>query len=455
MAWAQRTFTPNRIFWILGLIFGLAWSIMTPPFQAPDEHVHFCRCYQLAGGGLLPETRNGVQGGTLPESVIETIEQVNPGLRFHSKEQRQDLGRLQRYLRLALAPDKKAFYAFPSSALYPPAGYLPHVAGILIGRLFHTSPLVMMYLGRWCALAFWLTLISLALRLAPTGRWILLAVALMPMSLFLGGAFNPDAVTNSLAFFALAFMLRLARPGAALTRRELIQFGAILLAFALSKPGFALFALLWFLIPREKWPPLRRYVLTGLVLLVLGYGLSLAWNGLMHSDLNWNAPFADYPGQRRLLLHHPLTFVKAALASLWTFKLFYMRSHLGQLGSLDVVLPWTVLLPVLAVLLTAAMGDQGMRLSRWQKGVLLTVFLGTLLQSLLALYLTASPLGGPHCVGFQGRYLIPVAPMFWLLWQNSWRLPQRSWHALAGIAFFAVYACALWLSTFVLLGRYY
>jgi len=110
---------------------------------------------------------------------------------------------------------------------------------------------------------------------------------------------------------------------------------------------------------------------------------------------------------------------------------------------------------VLVTILAAALLGKGMMLTRWQKGVLLTLFLGTLFQSLLALYLTASPLGSPWCVGFQGRYLIPVAPMFWLLWQNRrWR-PARSWRALAGAAFLLVYAFALGVSTAVLIGRYY
>ncbi len=454
-AWLQRTFTPVRLFLILGMVFGLAWSIVTPPFQAPDEHVHFCRAYQLSTGGLLPEKQNGVQGGTLPSSVIETIEQVNPGLRFHSKEQRQDPELLRRYLRRSLEPENKRFYAFPSSALYPPAAYLPHAAGILLGRLMHASPLVMMYLGRFSALAFWLTMTGLALQIMPAGRWLLLAVALMPMSVFLGGAFNPDAVTNGLAFFALAFMLEIARRPGVVTGRQLALFGLILLVFALAKPGFALFALLWFLLPRHKWGSLRRHLLTGILLLALGYGLSLVWNAVVQSDLNWNAPFADYPGQRQLLMQNPLVFIKAALSSLWTFKGFYLRSHLGQLGSLDVVLPWHALLPVLVTILAAALLGKGMMLTRWQKGVLLTLFLGTLFQSLLALYLTASPLGSPWCVGFQGRYLIPVAPMFWLLWQNRrWR-PARSWRALAGAAFLLVYAFALGVSTAVLIGRYY
>lgn len=452
---AQRWLTPGSLFLGLGLLFGVTWSTLTPPFQAPDEHVHFCRAWQLAAGDLLPERMDGVQGGTLPVSIIETIEQVNPGLRFHSRDQRQDPGLLRRFLQRPLEPEQTRFYPFPSSALYPPAAYLPHVAGILLGRLIGASPLVMMYLGRWCALALWLVLIRFALRLMPAGRWLLLAIALMPMSLFLGGAFNPDAVTNGLAFLSLAFLLALAsRPGP-VSGRELTLFALILLVFALAKPGFALFALLWFLLPRSKWPSARRHVLTGLLLLAAGYGISLGWNALVASDLNWNAPFANYPEQRRLLVHDPMLFLQAALASLWTFKGFYLRSHLGQLGSLDVVLPWMVLLPVLLVILAAAVLEKGWLLSRWQKLVLLLLFLGTLFQSLLALYLTASPAGGPHCVGFQGRYLIPVAPMFWLLWQNRrWRAAPAL-RKLAGPLFLAVYTYALLLSTLVLAGRYY
>ncbi len=447
--------TPVRIFLLLGTVFGMIWSVVTPPFQAPDEDIHFCRAYQLADGDLLPLTAGGTQGGCLPLSVIETITRVNPGLRYHSRDQRQDPGRILHYLQRPLEPGKTRFFAFPSGAFYPPAAYLPHVAAIWTGRLIGCSPLVMMYLGRWFTLLLWLLLVRAAIKITPTGRWIFMAVALMPMSLFIGASFNQDAVTNGLAFFTLAWLLDLSRKPGLLTRGQLALFALLVAAFALAKPGFALFALLFFLLPRAKARSQRAYLATGGLLLAAGYAAGLVWYNLAGSDLNWNAPFAGYEAQVAALLDNPLLFIRALLRSLWSYKFFYLRSHLGQLGSLDVVLPLHVLLPVLATLAVTACFNKGLLLAARQKAVLALVFLGLLVQAFLALYLTASPVAGPYCHGFQGRYLISVAPMFWLLWQNRLQGLGRRWRELAGPALFVLYLVVLSLATRVLFLRYY
>ncbi|HNR68920.1 MAG TPA: DUF2142 domain-containing protein [bacterium] len=448
--------TPPRLFLFFGIIFGMVWSIITPPFQAPDEDRHFCRAYQLSEGRFFPVDFDNTQGDSLPISAIETIEQVNPGMRYDSWGARQELTRVWHYLSLPLEPEKKAFHAFPTHVIYPPLAYLPQIIGIFIGKSCGASPLLLMYFSRWCNLIFWLIMIHAALRLMPAGRWILLIVALMPMSLFLGASLNQDAVINSLVFLALAFVLNRARTPGRLAHQDLLVIALLLMALACSKPGYAIFSLIFLLLPVDKMPSRRFYIPTALFLFTSGYGLALFWNRLIRANLNWFEPFASYPDQLQLVLHNPLQFLKAVAFSLWNYKGFYLRSHIGQLGWLDTVLPRHVILTYLFMLVGVAVLERGATVSGRQKGIMALIIAGLTLQTLLALYLVCSPVGSLQVVGMQGRYLIPVAPMFWLLWQNR-RVgrPNFAWNTAAKPAIVLTLLLTLAETTRVLLQRYY
>ncbi len=447
--------TPTRLFLVLGTFFGLLWAIITPPFQAPDENFHFCRAYQLSDGHFFGVEVQGVRGDSLPVSVIETMEKINPGMRFHSKDRRQSLDTLRYYLKMPLQQHVKAFHPFPTSVIYPPTAYVPQLTGIWIGKTLHVSTLGLMYLGRFFNLAVWLLLMYAAIRVAPLGRWILAIVALMPMTLFLGASLNQDAMINGLAFLLLAYVLRLAQAGAPPSPR---QYGLLLTLTTLlsfSKPGFALFSLLYLLLPLPPAGGRRSYVMRFLALLIIGFAASLVWNHLSHPDLNWNEPWASYERQTAAVLSNPFLFISAMFRSLWSFKFFYLRSHVGQLGWLDTVLPLKVIAIFLVALIVVALLDGRGRLSLWQKGVLLFTFAAIFGQTLLALYLVCSPVAGPFIHGMSGRYLLPIAPLFWLLLHNQrlarWRAPQWPWRLI--LAAFLIFA--LGRTTLVLIQRFY
>ena len=49
-----------------GAILGVAYAILTPPFEVPDEVFHFWRPLVIAGGQLLPQRRGEPDAGTIP-----------------------------------------------------------------------------------------------------------------------------------------------------------------------------------------------------------------------------------------------------------------------------------------------------------------------------------------------------------------------------------------------------
>lgn len=447
---------PHLVFLILGGLFGLIWLVVTPPFQAPDENMHFFRSYQISEGQFFPEKVQGLTGGYLAKSLVETIEQVNPGLKFHSKDQRQDLDKLKYYLKLPLNPGDRVFHSFPASAVYPPTGYLPQVGGIVIARWFGGSPLWLMYAGRLCDLIFYLVVIGLALKLLPGGRWLMTAIALLPMNIFLAGSLNQDGVINALVYFLIAYLLHLAqRPGPLTFRQYALVFVLVFLA-SFSKPVFAILSLLFFLLPRRKFLKTEQYYLAFAVLFTAGYAVSLLWNTAVVTDLNWYKPWSNFEEQVALVKANPLIFISAALRSLWTFKGFYIKSFIGTLGWLDTVLPFTtVILPFLLILMVLAVFEGHLKLTIANRLIMAMVALAILGQSLLSQYLVASPVAAPYVHGFQGRYMLAAAPLaLFICQQRRWQMKEKGERIVFALVS-AIMLLSLIQSTLVLWGRYY
>ncbi len=68
---------PEKILLVFGLVFGLTFLFLTPPFQVADEGVHFFRSYQTAQGELVDPT--------IPSSAVATAAKFNH-LPFHPEK---------------------------------------------------------------------------------------------------------------------------------------------------------------------------------------------------------------------------------------------------------------------------------------------------------------------------------------------------------------------------------
>ena len=390
---------PERIFPVAAIVFGVVFALLTPPFQAPDENVHFFRAWQLASGN----TRSIV-----PED-----------LRLFAA----------RYKYLRFAPQNKMRYALwvsewsvkkpcergvshdrvPYSIVLP---YLPQAVGVAIGRTLWPSPILGLYLGRIFNLACYIALILGALRVTPVGRWTLCLLALMPMSLFLAASLSYDAllIASSFAFTAcvLAYSLDHAR-----TRGPWLvaPIWGITLMLGLQKPGYALLVGL-IILPVITRKGSRRAAML-LMMLCLITAVTCQW--IVHS----RALLRPCPESSSFVPSVPsvafaLKFANT-LISLEKWKL-YVGSFSGCLGWLDTLIYPPFLLGLYTMLLLSCVSDKPKPfptpISWIYRGFLLGIPLLLFIFLHWAMYRYETGLNPPEYLtieGIQGRYLIPVA----------------------------------------------
>ena len=155
---------PVSFFVVTAAVFGLIFIVITPPFQAPDEPVHFYRSYQISEGNFVVDRVGSTYGGVLPKSLGETIWRTanNPIIQGYAQLKYKGENTTDVF---SIKEDKniKAAYDITATAITTPVAYAPQATGILTARLFRAPPILMMYMGRLFNLVAWILLLGFAI----------------------------------------------------------------------------------------------------------------------------------------------------------------------------------------------------------------------------------------------------------------------------------------------------
>jgi len=134
----------------------------------------------------------------------------------------------------------------------------------------------------------------------------------------------------------------------------------------------------------------------------------------------------------------------------------YLDQFIGQLGWLDTSLPEALRIVYVITLMVIALVDtQGNVAVRCkQKGIISGVLLASMVLIGTALYLTATPVGSRTIGGIQGRYFIPISPLFFLLFHNKKvRIDLETPGFYGAMISFILFS--LTSTVFVIMRRYY
>lgn len=434
---------PLALLLVCVAIFGVAWALIVPPFQVPDETAHFAYVQSLAARHALPGDPRRPAGISSDQGLADTAVGAS-NLAFNVLTVRPDWSRADFLAYLAGAAHHPSqsdgggpnpasvnpplFYAY-STLAYWASGADNAFARLYAMRLWSVPLLLITVLGAWL-------LAGEVLGPSRLAQLLCAAVSgLVPMETFMSSSVNPDAML--VATWTLAFWL-----GARVIRRGLragdaVALCAVTAAAILTKAtSYALIpaTLLALLIGWRSQPAGQRRAaglraLAGLATLAVPV---LTWititQNLGRASVN---TIGAAPGQA-LRPVHILQFVNY----LWQFYLprlpgttkinivnglpvywVWLREGWGTFGWLDVVLPtWiyhllaflNAVAAVAAVAILARFRDAG-RLK------LLAFFVAAMLVLVLGLHFTAyRSLLASQGQFLQGRYLLPLISLLGL-----------------------------------------
>jgi Predicted membrane protein (DUF2142) len=233
-----------RAAWVCALLAVLnaaCWSLLTPPFQAPDEPAHFAYAQLLAETGRLPSNGEGDvsrQEVTVAGALHQFQVQWHPEVKTIASP--SALRELHHVLTRPL--DRVGLGGAGVAATEPPLYYaletIPYrlaSSGTLLDRLEAMRLLSALMAGLAALFAF-----LFVRELMPSTPWAWtvagLCVALTPMLGFTSGVVTPDAMLSAVSAAVFYCLARAFRRG--LTRRFAVVIGVIVAIGFLTKLNF-------------------------------------------------------------------------------------------------------------------------------------------------------------------------------------------------------------------------
>ncbi len=281
---------------LVALANGLAWSLITPPFEVPDENAHYAYVQQVAERGTLPHlvqpeghlspAEDGMLGAVLFYQIVG--ERPNPAP--WSQLQQDDIEKVE-HEKLSTRGSGSALTATNNPPLYYALESIPYKlgsSGSVLDRLALMRALSAL-MGAVTVLIVYMFLTELL----PGRRWAwsagALVVAFQPLFGFMSGGLNNDNLLYLTSAGVLWALARTFRRG--LTPGNGALIGGFLgagLVTKLTMIGFAPAVGLGVLVALQKsWAQLKARALGGAAW-VIGLGLGLFALNVLLNHLFWN-----------------------------------------------------------------------------------------------------------------------------------------------------------------------
>ena len=382
--------------------------ILTPPFKVADEPGHLHRAIEVSNGVLWNKT---------PAKISETDKLFFSDLNYSRNF--ENVG--------------KDFH-FQSG--YSPVMYIFSAIGIKIGWIFKNTDL-MFYLARLFNLFAWLALIYAAIKFTPVFKWQFMFFALLPMSIFEGMSVSADSFVNAFSLLFFAYMFKLIYEAKErLSLKELSLYGIFAVISSLLK-GCLVYPVFLLLLAKDK----RKYFITGIVL-ALSVLIGGLWAFNNHIVLGTDAmPYEC----KMFLITEPFRYFLLAVKTMILSSIYWFKGLIGILGTTDVRYPLGVYVITGVVSLSSFFLIQAEKKISIKSRVLAAglIFLFFMIM-LTTLFITwNNPLRGKIC-GFQGRYIISVLPLFFLLLARNSKFKYETYYKLLLLIFLGIlliYSC--------------
>lgn len=460
----------HRMVFCFVLALGILFSMVLPPYSAPDEQFHINQSFTLAStiyDPHLPIAQSQIHSTIRRPSDQDVIVQDGETTVFTWQHIAKNL--------LTTSPDPFTathdFDEYQVDSSY--TMYWISALGVLAGFLLRLGFIPTLFLGRLTNLLFFAFLASWAVKRTPVAKAVFATVALLPMTLHLAASYSRDSNLLALCLLFAALVLDLAfGPTEKISWKQLILPALAGLLIAPSKIVYFPLALLVFLIPAARLGRFSKAIKGGFLVLCMVVFLSsaggtLTLGGFVNGDTPVAAgaassstavqeaepaasvaaesesapapestassgetagadsapqPASEEPVQDDsvcyslpYILSHPLDTVELVIRSVVEYGDHYVKTLVGgTLSYFDpgVQIAWTWVAALL-ILLVLAWLQPGFELPVWAKTVCLLIGLACCGLAVLGC-VSWTPTYYTTIYGLQGRYFLPVLSLLLL-----------------------------------------
>jgi uncharacterized membrane protein len=418
-----------RFFVLLAFSFGIAYLVLLPPNQVPDEVKHLARSISVASGHCVGETLVRVPHGVqeMSQAFPSALDRTRPTTRWLTFDN------YKQWLKPASQSPESIMDDFPAT-LYTCVPYLPSALAVKVAGTAAWPPLILYYAGRLANLTTFIILVYTALVLLHDFQLQLCGLALMPMTLSQAASFSADAVTLGISFLFIAYVLRLTYDERIVEIRRADWVALCILSACCALTKFNLWLeLLVFFIPSRKFSVRRHRVLFIGGNVLVAFGSALLWAKINSTNTQvfirtWlTSRGIDVKGNASWLYIHPGLFLSDIWHSVSATPGHYLTMFVGMMGYLTMPLPAIQVVAYLICLLFIAVTQTVRTAISLRQRICFTLLFLASFVSVFALlfnfevhmaYIHARPPVVGDIPGVQGRYFIPFAVLALLSFSN-------------------------------------
>jgi uncharacterized membrane protein len=423
---------PEYVFVVLALFFQWRFNKITPPFQVPDEFNHFYKAYKISQGEFLPIKEDKRLGGTIPWSIREFARpyfKVANNVKYITSE-----GEINGSFDIKYSSRDSLFLDFPNTAIYSPISYAPQAFALWLSQKFDASVARMYYNGRYMIFLCWLVAMFFVIRMMPFGKWLMTLFVLLPMNLYLVNSFSADTVTNIISFLFIAFVLKLSQQKEKISYRNIVVLLFLIVFLAFAKIVYIGLVVLLFVIPPKQFKHISLYISSFMLLFLSAFLVANYWSEVVLEYyipyLSYNPNFRDgitlsscanYHLQKQFILDHRWYFTNMIYHSITDHPGTYLYTYIGAFGNMDLLLPKIASWIAYGALGFVAITEKNEKVTPWLfKPVFVAAVLISFAMLLLSQHLTWDCIGEGVVDLIQGRYLIPLMPLLFLVLSNTY-----------------------------------
>ena len=399
----------ENIFLMIAPLACVFFLVTMPTFKNHDEYYHWLKAYEVSQGTLMTPQEDGVQGSMMPEGVSKV---------FPTNWTAIDYQTMKQLLSVKLNEDNKGILNPETAAVYSFVQYIPQATGIALARLVTDNVYLITYGGRIVNMIFALLVLYFAIKLMPFGKKLLLIPAMIPIAIEGFTSLSPDAMTISVAFFYIAYILHLAfekKEQLGIKEKGILLISSIVIA--LCKIVYIPLVLLMFIIPKEKFK--NKQKMKPLIMIVaIACIINLIWLGFSSTYLRYFRE-GDSALQVKTVLMHPIEYIQNCLYTLvlngdqYILTMFGGELGWGELVNVHTAVPYILFVLFIWITLTDQTIKDRFKLDQKIMIALTILAVGGLIFT--SLFVQWTTCGSDSIAGIQGRYFIPILPLLMLL----------------------------------------
>ena len=399
-------------YFIILLLYIFPALFIYPPFEVPDEPVHFYNAYNLSQNLLESDKVTNL-------NTPKNIECLN-----YAGIQNRDMVVDNKYILKCLKSTENIkasqFFGVNSTVGNSFMGYLFSSFGIKLIDLFSNSPLIIFYAGRLFNFLFSALIIYKAIKIVPCHKKSFLFIATIPMFIQQMVSYSYDSVLNSICLFFVAYVLRIIYNRLEVKLKDKIIVSLLLLFILSIKLIYLPIAVLLLFIPKccfknkqEKWILIIFIIL---FLLVSRFAI----NEFLFSNQNG---LVDNSGNLQIeyILHNPLKLLTIIKNTIICNSKVYLQGIFGyfswfkfHLNDIIIYLYTLYFIYIIASERNILASSQQFKYRKNKFLIVIALFI-MIAAVFGSMYITWSSYKLNYVDGVQGRYFLPLLPLIVLL----------------------------------------